>query len=139
MYECFLDSANAAHNSLALCTRGLTVQKAINAVRSNDQFNKHRVLINLGTTDICQGIGFSEICYKYMELVQLCIAKNMIAMVTTIMPVNAGFALYSMEMSWKIFGFNEYLKANFTNVIDTWECFSSGFQEKLSGMMWWYV
>lgn len=126
-------------DTLRYWKRGLTIQNATALIRQSGDHHGKRAIINIGTTDICHNIGYHDICVPYMELVQLCIAKGMKPTITTLMPINSGFGLYSMEISWKIFHFNTFLLGNFTNVIDSWSCFSSGFEEKLSNLLLWYV
>lgn len=115
------------------CFFGQTIQQAIESVETSPANFDSRVIINIGMTDICQGIGFHDICMRYIQLVHLCKARGMKPTITTLMPIGSP----SMDVLWKVLNFNKFLLENYTNVIDLWSCLSYGLGEKLSGFLKW--
>lgn len=115
------------------CYCGQTIDQAIESIQNSPDNFDCRAIINIGTTDIGQGIGFHDLCISYIQLIQLCLARGMKPIITTLMPTGST----STDVLWKIFNFNKFLMENYTNVIDLWSCLSNGFGAQLSGFLKW--
>lgn len=120
---------------------GLTVRKATLNIEQrliaeqdkNDAEPKERkCLINLGATDIANGIEFDELIQQFIELIETCDEFKIKPYITTILPLSGKST--SNEFAWKIRQFNHFLIETFENVIDLWQSLSRGLSQNMAGL-----
>lgn len=124
---------------LSLSKFGLTINEATTNIRrtlnakrnAGYPINNHRFLINLGTTDIVNGISFHNLIQQYVELIKTCNEFEILPTILTLMPFTGEHN--SIELNWIIREFNTFLMDTFKNVIDLWKIlFSKGFLEVMN-------
>lgn len=128
------DADLIAHN-FSFCSISQTIREAILHLEEapEGRFNGKAAIINIGATDIFNGISFEELIKNYIELFDLCEVVGVDPIVTTILPIAK--ANESNEMMWKVHMFNQFLKENFENVIDMWSCMMCGFSRSLAALI----
>lgn len=98
-----------------LISQDLLLKNAIESVKAiiAPKVNKKKcVILSIGTTDLRNGTSLSDMRKQFVTLYRLCQNNGLKPMVTTISCMD------TKELNAKAKIFNEFLRTNFTNVID---------------------
>lgn len=112
---------------------GLTIRDAIIRIENNinDEHSvNNKAIINIGATDIFNGIDRLDLFERFFHLIETCDLLNITPIITTIMPIAK--VNNDIELIWKVFDFNEFLKKNFNDVIDLSAALSCGLSRSLA-------
>lgn len=102
-----------------MCKKGQLIDDAIHVLSNAPQIHERHALVNIGYTDIVNGITIGDFAESYKQLVKLCRQCGINPIITTILPRTS-------DEIQLIAPFNTLLCKTFSNVSDITGISSNG-------------
>lgn len=96
-----------------LTKSGLSIRGAINLLQSIAYIKTPSITINVGSIDIMHGRDLVDMRLDYEELINVCVARNIQPIITTLAPLANTSHYHSRDMRDKLILFNNYLRDHF--------------------------
>lgn len=124
MHLFFLFLKTVRPRRCGLCSSGQTISVALNKIfQGTVDFQRHEVLINLGTIDILKGADLYDMKRDYVQLIDACYRRGIQPIISTLAPIATDV---QTEMNQSLLMFNHFLITRFANecrIVDLWSCF----------------